>query len=168
MEDPADKLPRDLLRLDDLDGASRIAEDEIWRVEDQGSNPEIWRLRFVRAEIMRLRGHVEEALKYLEARESLYPPEASDAESLIGLPMHRGYCCGLLGRYGRSHLLLAEAEEKAGCAGLLELLCEVHQRQAMILFRQQDYASSDRIFRTTLKLADEVGDGTSEATPFGA
>ncbi len=157
MENSAAKLARDLLRLDNLEGASRIAEDEIGRVDDHGNTLEIWRLRFVRAEIMRLRGHAEEALKYLEARESLYPPEAADAESLIALLMHRGYCCGLLGRYGRSHLLLAEAEQKAGCAGLSGLLCEVYQRQAMIFFRQQNYASSDRIFRTILKLAEEVG-----------
>ncbi len=157
METSADKLARDLLRLDDLDGASRIAEDETGRVKDHGNSAEVWRLRFIRAEIMRLRGHAEEALKYLEARESLYPPDASDAESLIALLMHRGYCSGLLGRYRRSHRLLAEAEEKAGCAGVLELLCEVYQRQAMIFFRQKNYASSDRIFRTILKLADEVG-----------
>jgi len=157
MEDFADKQARDLLRLDELDGASRIVEDELGRVEDQGNNPEIWRLRFVRAEIMRLRGHAEEALKYLEARESLYPPDASDAESLVGLLMHSGYCCGRLGRYQRSDLLLAEAEEKAGRFRLLELLCEVYQRQAMIFFRQQDYSSSDRISRTILKLAEEVG-----------
>jgi tetratricopeptide (TPR) repeat protein len=157
MENSADKLAADLLRIDDLDGASRIVEEELGRVEDNGNIPNIWQLRFVRAEIMRLRGHVEEALKYLEARESLYPPEASDAESLIGLLMHGGYCCGLLGRYQRSHMLLAEAEEKAGRACLLELLCEVYQRQAMILFRQRDYASSDRIFRAILRLGDEVG-----------
>src|SRR5712691_6496787 len=101
MENSSDKLARDLFRLDDLDGASRIVEDELGRVEDQGNSREIWLLRFVRAEIMRLRGHVEEALKYLEARESLYRPETSDAESLIGLLMHIGYCCGLLGRCQR-------------------------------------------------------------------
>ena len=157
MENSAVNLARDLLRLDNLDGASRIPEDELDRVEDQGNSAEVWRLRFVRAEIARLRGSAEEALKYLEDRESLHPPEASDAESLIALLMHRGYCCGLLGRYQRSHLLLAEAEEKAGRAGLLELLCEVYQRQAMIFFRQRNYASSDRIFRTILKVAEEVG-----------
>jgi tetratricopeptide (TPR) repeat protein len=157
MEDFADKLARDLLRLDDLDGASRIAEDELGRVEDRGNNPETWRLRFVRAEIIRLRGHTEEALKYLEARASVYAPEASDAGSVIGLLMHSGYCCGLLGRYQRSHLLLAEAQEKADHACLPELLCEVYQRQAMIFFRQKDYVSSDRIFRAILKLADDVG-----------
>jgi tetratricopeptide (TPR) repeat protein len=157
MENSPDKLASDLLRRDDLEGASRIAEDRLDRIEDQGNNPAIWRLRFVRAEIMRLRGHTEEALKYLESRASVYPPEASDAESLIGLLMHGGYCCGLLGRYQRSHLLLAEAEDKAGRASLLDLLCEVYQRQAMIFFRQQDYSSSDRIFRTILKLADKVG-----------
>ncbi len=124
METSADKLARDLLRLDDLDGASRVAEDEIRRVEDHGGNPEIWRFRFVRADIMRLRGHAEEALKYLEGQGSLYPPEASDAESLIALQMHRGYCCGLLGRYQRSHLLLAQAEEKAGRASLLDSSAE--------------------------------------------
>src|SRR6266446_1755590 len=157
MEDSSDKPARGLLRLDDLDGASRIAEDELGRVKDYGNAAQIWRLRFVRAEIMRLRGHTEEALNYLETRASVYPPEASDAESPIGLMMHSGYCCGLLGRYQRSHLLLAEAEEKAGRASLLELLCEVYQRQAMIFFRQQDYASSDRIFRSILKLSDGVG-----------
>jgi tetratricopeptide (TPR) repeat protein len=53
--------------------------------------------------------------------------------------------------------LLAKAETGARDAGLLELLCEVYQRQAMILFRQKDYASSDRIFRTILDLSEDVG-----------
>jgi tetratricopeptide (TPR) repeat protein len=132
------------------------------------NSAELWRLRFARAEIMRLRGHAEEALKYLQTRESLYPPVPSDAESLIGLLMHRGYCCGLLGRYARSHLLLAESEEKADCASLHEFLCEVYQRQAMIFFRQKDYASSDRIFRTILTLADKVGGGYFRGASFGA
>src|SRR5258708_8465640 len=118
METSADKLARDLLRLDDLDGASRVTEDEIRRVEDHGGNPEIWRFRFVRAEIMRLRGHAEEALKYLEGQGSLYPPEASDAESLIGLLMHTVYCCGLLRKYHHSHLLPPQPDDKPAPATL--------------------------------------------------
>lgn len=156
VQKPVDKHARDLLWLDDLDGASRVAEDEICRLGDRGNTAEIWHLRFIRAEIMRLRGHTQEALQYLESQESMNSPDASDTASGVRLWMHRGYCCGLLGRYELSHRLLAAAEETARDSGLIELLCEVYQRKAMILFRQQDYAASDRIFRTILKLADGI------------
>jgi hypothetical protein len=100
MENSAHKLARDLLRLGELNEASRIAEDEIRRVDDCGNTTEIWQHRFIRTEIMRSCGRTEEALKYLESQGSLNPPEGSDTESCARLEMHRGYCYGLLGRYG--------------------------------------------------------------------
>lgn len=156
MKKSAVEHARDLLWLDDLDGASRVAEDEICRFGDKGNTAEIWQFRFIRSEIIRLRGHTEEALRYLESQESVNLPDTSDIDSLARLWMHRGYCYGLLGRHELSLRLLAAAEETARDSGLFELLCEVHQRQAMILFRQQDYGASDRIFRIILKLSDEM------------
>jgi tetratricopeptide (TPR) repeat protein len=42
-------------------------------------------------------------------------------------------------------------------AGLLELLCEVHQCQAMIFYLQTDYESSDRVFRVILDASEQIG-----------
>jgi hypothetical protein len=42
MDESPVKLARDLLQVDDLDGANRIAEAEIERVADQGNSREMW------------------------------------------------------------------------------------------------------------------------------
>ena len=51
-EQSAHELARGLMRLGDLNGASRIAEAEIQRLGDQNNTAEIWRLRFIRAEVL--------------------------------------------------------------------------------------------------------------------
>jgi hypothetical protein len=61
MDKSPSELARDLLHLDDLDGANRIAEAQIERGGDRGNGGKIWCLRFVRAEVMRLRGEPEKA-----------------------------------------------------------------------------------------------------------
>src|SRR5689334_10118231 len=104
------KRARDLLRLDDLEGANDIAEAGIERVADQGNDSELWRLRFVRAEVMRLRGKPEQALKYLESQPALNHPNDHDIESRCGICMHRGYHLGLMARFEPAHRLLAESE----------------------------------------------------------
>jgi tetratricopeptide (TPR) repeat protein len=152
-EKSRDKLARDLMRLGDLDGASKIVEAEIDRVGDQGNTTALWHFRFVRAQVEEARGHVEEALKYLE---SLPPPEANDIESCAGLKMHRGFYSGLLCRYEVGYRLLGEAEVMAREGSLRELEASIYLSRAFIFFRQKDYVSSDRMFRSALKVGEQV------------
>ena len=42
-------------------------------------------------------------------------------------------------------------------AGLLDLLGNIHLSWAFIFFREKDYVSSDRLFRTALELSGKVG-----------
>jgi tetratricopeptide (TPR) repeat protein len=150
----AHEAARELLRLGDLNGASRIAEAEGRRLGDKGNTTELWRLRFIRAEVMDAHGDSVEALRYLE---SLPLPDASDVELNAALKMYRGSYASFLGRYESSHWLLSEAEIMARDAGLSRLQAEVRLSWAFIFFRQKDYVSSDRLFRAALDLAEKVG-----------
>jgi hypothetical protein len=71
------------------------------------NNNEVWCLRFLRAQVLNVRGQVEEAFSYLE---SFRPPDAADIESIARLKMQRASYSGFLGRYGTSHQLFNEAE----------------------------------------------------------
>jgi tetratricopeptide (TPR) repeat protein len=157
MTELSDNLARDLIRLDDLDGASRVVESGLERCEDQGNTREIWGLRLVRADLIRLRGQIEQAIEYLVCKEAEFPPLSGDVVVRAGLKKLQGYCHGLLGRYASSHGLMQEAELMARGAALLELQCEVHQCQAMIHYLQQDYISSDRVFRLILDASEQIG-----------
>jgi tetratricopeptide (TPR) repeat protein len=148
------KLARDSLRLGDLDKASRIAEAEIQRLEGSVNSNELWRSRFIRAEILVLCGRVGEALRYLE---SLAPPDPCDVESCARLKMHRGYCAGYLCRYEASHQLLGEAEIMARKANLHGLVGDICLSRAFILFRQKDYVSSDLMYRSVLAIVERAG-----------
>lgn len=154
MEEPRDEIARDLMRLGDVDGASKIAETEIQRAGDQGNSIELWRLRFIRAEVLEAHGRADEALKYIE---SLTPPPAQEVESCASLKMHRGFYSGLLGRYELAHRLLGEAEVTAHDGGLPKLQADVYLSWAFIFFRQEDYVSSGRLFRSVLSIAEKVG-----------
>jgi tetratricopeptide (TPR) repeat protein len=142
------------LRVGELDSAWNAAEEGI-RVTHDGTSRKFWEYRFVRAEVLRIRGRFEEALGFLEATGA--PPEQR-ADLLAAWKMHCGYCLGLLGRYERSKQLLQEAEKEANLLGLPELRCQVLLRQAMIAFLQQDYANSDHIHRIVLDECGELGD----------
>jgi tetratricopeptide (TPR) repeat protein len=144
-------LARDLLRLDKLEGAREVAEAEIGIAE----NP--WPYRMILLELQRLQGLREEALQELNHLEQLDPPAQEDIESSIGIKKLRGYYSGLLGRYETSHQWLDEAEALALEANLIETRAEVLLCQAMILFLQQDYVASDRIFRVVLDLSQQIG-----------
>jgi tetratricopeptide (TPR) repeat protein len=157
VEDSNSKVARDRMRLDDLDGARRIVEAGLQGCSDQGASPEIWLLRLVRADLLRLRGTTEAAVAYLSAKETNDPPDSGDVPSLIGLKKTRGYCLGQLGKYAQSTALLREGEQMARVTGLLELKCEVHQCQAMLLYLQQDYAGSDRLYRAILDVSEQIG-----------
>lgn len=157
MEVPRKKLARDLLRLDDLDGARLIAEGEIEAHAGQERPSDLWPYRLILLEVQRLRGRTEHALKELHRLEKLDPPDSQDVESWISIKKLRGYYFGLLGRCEVSHQLLQEAEVMACEADLLELRAEVHLCQAMIFYLQQNYLSSDRIFRLVLGLSQQIG-----------
>jgi tetratricopeptide (TPR) repeat protein len=137
-------------RVGDLDGERRAAEAEIRRLGDSNT-AELWRLRFLRAEMIEARGNIEEALLFLE---SLPPPRLDDTESSAALKMHRGSYAGYLGRYETSYQLLAEAEAVARDAGLRKLQAEVCLSWAFIFFRQKDYESSGRLFQSALDLTE--------------
>jgi len=153
-EKSAFEVARRLMRIGDLDGASRIAEAEIQRLGDKDNTTELWRLRFIRAEVIDAHGDAEEALRYLE---SLPLPDAGDVESSAALRMYRGSYAGFLGRYEPSHRLLGDAAAMARDAGLLKLQGEICLSWAFIFFRQKDYVSSDSLFRAALDLAERVG-----------
>jgi len=135
------RAAHDLLRLGDLDGALRIAENSV----QNATNP--WPFRIVLLEVRRLRGQRDEALRELEHLELVDPPVRGDIESCISIKRLRGYYAGLLGRFRAAHQLLKDAEAIAVDASLIEPLAEVHQCQAMIYFLEQNYAESDRVFR---------------------
>jgi len=146
-----------LMRIDDLDGAARIVENELGACEDRGTSKSVWSLRLIRADLTRLRGFTEQALTYLTSRRSEFPPEEDDLASLAAIDSYSGYYMGLFGRYPSAHLLMSRAEEIARFADLHEIVCEVQQRQAMIFYLQHDYASSDRIFRLILDSSRQIG-----------
>ena len=110
MNESAHQTARDLIRLCDYDGASRIVDEELQRCEDQGNSADIWSLRCSKADLIRLHGQTEEALAYLSAKEDAFPPASNDVPSLIRLKNTRGYCNGMLGKYATSDGLFDEAE----------------------------------------------------------
>lgn len=142
------------MRLADLDGASKIAEAELQRLGNKANTTELWRLRFIRAEVINAHGDAGGALRYLES----WPlPDAGDVESTAALRMYRGSYAGYLGRYETSHRLLGEAAAMARDAGLPKLQADACLSWAFIFFRQKDYVSSDHLFRSALDLAEKAG-----------
>jgi len=138
MEESQSNLAHLNLRLGNLDAADCIVRLGLERFEDKGASSEVWSLRLLWAELIRLRGCAEEALDYLSSMEILFPPEAGDFPSLAGLRMHCGFFLGLLGRFIPAHTSLSEAERIACDSGQLELQCEVHQRSAVLFYFQED------------------------------
>ncbi len=121
---------------------------------DNGNDSDIWGLRLIRVALLRERGHVEEALSYLTEREISCLPAPDDIPSIARIKSNRGYCYGLLGKFDCSHFLMSEAEHLLQDASLMEIRCEVYERQAIIFYFQRDYDSSDRIFRRMLNLSE--------------
>jgi tetratricopeptide (TPR) repeat protein len=154
MEKTQGQLASDLIRLGEHDKAKESAEAEIQRVEDHGNSTKLWRVRFVRAQVLAEHGHVNDALKYLE---SLTLPPVEDVESCAGLKMRRGFYSGLLARYQPAHRLFEEAEVMARDAALFELQGDIYLSRAFIFFRQKDYVSSARLYRSVLDLSEQVG-----------
>ena len=135
-----------------IDEAGQIAEAEIARVSDCGDSTALWRARFIRAEILSMRGNTDAALKYLD---SLVSPVFN--EPLVGFILNRGRYLGFLGKHTEARALLAEAESIASAAQYSELLGEIYLSQGFISYVQKDYESSDREFRLALRISDEVG-----------
>ncbi len=142
------------LRIGELNNAWNAAEEGI-RINQDRSSKEFWEYRFVRAEILRIRGRFEEALGFLEVTGA--PPE-QHAHLLATWKMHCGYCLGFLGRYIRSRQLLQEAESEINVLGGPDLRFEVLLRQAMISFLEGDYTNSDRIYRVALEECKRTDD----------
>jgi tetratricopeptide (TPR) repeat protein len=154
MEESATRQARELLRIGDMESARKVVDCGIEQFEDDVNTSELWRLRFMRAQILSLRGRSEEALQFLE---SLTPPDINDAESTAELKRNRGAYSGYLGRYEVAHRLFEEAEIIARGADLFEILGDIYLSRAFIVFRQKDYAASDSLFRAALELSDKVG-----------
>ena len=139
----------------ELEPAWQAAEDGIARVGDDRSLRAYWTLRFVRSEVLRMRGRVEQAREYLE---SIGPPFAWDIESTASLGMHLGYCSALLGNYKVANALLEESLAQACSANLLSLQVEVRLRQAMSNFLQKDLDSAENTYRSLLEVpAEKIG-----------
>jgi tetratricopeptide (TPR) repeat protein len=132
--------------------AWQAAEDGIAQLGDHRALRDYWIFRFVRAEVLRMRGCVEQARDYLE---SLGSPVAGDVESVASLTMHIGYCSALLGDYKVANFLLGESLAQACRANLLKLQVEVKLRQAMNSFLQKDLDSAENTYRTLLESSVE-------------
>jgi tetratricopeptide (TPR) repeat protein len=143
---------RDLIRLGDIDGAWEAAKFGLAELAGQDNDSEIWRLRFIRAQLLDIRGKTQEALAFLEE----FASGPRDPYCVAALKMHRASYTGYLGRYEISHRLFVEAETLARETDLLELLGETHLSRAFIFFRQKDYSSSDSLFRMALELSKVV------------
>jgi tetratricopeptide (TPR) repeat protein len=131
--------------------AWQAAEDGIAQLGDHRALRDYWIFRFVRAEVLRMRGRVEEARDYLE---SLGSP-VGDVESIASLRMHIGYCSALLGDYKVANSLLEESLAQACRANLPSLQVEVKLRQAMNSFLQKDLDSAENTYRTLLEASVE-------------
>ena len=144
---------RELLRLGDIEAAGEIAEAEISRLADQGDTVELWRARFIRAEILSMKGHTEAALRYLD---SLTAPPSTELS--VAMKLNRGRYRGLLGKHTEAYALLVEAASEAQEAGLSELLGEIYLEQAFVSFLRKQYTASDHEFRLALQVSEEIGE----------
>jgi tetratricopeptide (TPR) repeat protein len=135
----------DLLHTGDLDAAWQAAEEGIQKSGGERALTAYWTFRFVRAEVLRIRGRTQEALSFLQ---SLGSPRQQDIEFRAALAMHRGYCSALLGHYGAADGLLTEADALAASGGCLELQGELTARRAMIAYLQKDYYTSERLYKS--------------------
>jgi tetratricopeptide (TPR) repeat protein len=131
-------------RCGDLDMAWRATEEGIDAVGDNCFASDFWQLRFVRAQILSLRGQIRESLTYLD---SLGSPPAEDVESIIGLAMHRGYLLAMLGHYVLAHATLSKAEALASTSELVELEGEVRVRQAMVACFERDVSRAQELYQ---------------------
>jgi tetratricopeptide (TPR) repeat protein len=135
----------DLVHRGDLDAAWRAAEDGIQKTGSARTLRAYWIFRFVRAEVLRVRGRTQEALSFLN---SLGSPRQQDIEFRAALAMHCGYCSALLGHYGAAAGLLTEADALAASGGCLELQGELTARRAMIAYLQKDYDTSRKLYKS--------------------
>lgn len=136
-----------LVHIGNLGAAWQAADQGIQETGDRRDLRKYWTLRFVRSEVLRLRGQAKEALEYLS---SLGSPLREDIESGTRLTMHLGYCSACLGRYEAAHALLNEAQASAQSAELPELQAEITLRQGMLAYLLRDFNSSERLYRSVV------------------
>jgi tetratricopeptide (TPR) repeat protein len=142
----------DLVHTGDLDGAWRAAEEGIQKTGTERALGAYWTFRFVRAEVLRIRGRPQEALCFLN---SVGSPRQQDIEFRAALAMHRGYCSALLGHYRAAEDLLTEADALAASGGCSELQGELTARRAMIAYLQKDYYTSERLYKSVFDVFGE-------------
>ena len=140
------------LQRGELALAWQVTDDHIAQLGDDRELKAYWTFRFVRAEILRMRGQIEQARRYLE---SIGLPSARDIDSTSALGMHLGYCSALLGNYKLANTLFTEALELADSANLLDLQVEIKLRRAMSSFLQKDLDSAENIYRDLLEIPSE-------------
>lgn len=141
-----------LLRNGYIDSAWKASEKGIQAVGTDRSQREFWAFNFIRAQILSVRGHTHEALRYLD---SLGIPYPQDNESVIALDMHRGYMLAMLGRYESSRSLLSRAENLASSSDLPELQGEIRVRQAMVAYLEHDFATAQKLYQSMVDLQEE-------------
>lgn len=146
-------LIRERLGLGDLGEAGRLAELCLQRAGKDENSKEIWSLRLMKGSLLSQYGRNEEALEYLASQEFRVAP---DKECEISLARHKGYFLGLLGRYNSAYAILGQAERMAEDAALPGLLCQIHQSRALLLYFQEDYSSSESLFRKILQISQEI------------
>ena len=143
------------LRLGEFERALEAADRGIACGKHLVDGQEYWGYRFVRAEVLRMRGQIEEAAAYLY---SLGLPNESDVPSRASWNMHLGYCLGLLGRYSESSQLLEQAGYTAWEADLPELRCAILLRKGMIHYVRNEYGPSDKTYRCALDICERLDD----------
>jgi len=137
----------------ELEAAWQDTNDGISRVGENRGARTFWELRFIRSEVLRLRGQIQQAREYLE---SLGMPLAGDIESSATLSMHLGYCSALLGNYKSAAALLDESLEQATKANLLRLQFEIKLRRAMCSFLRNDLDFAETTYRELLEVPLET------------
>ena len=144
-DDSAASIAVALVQLGDLDGAWKAVECGIEKSGTDRRQRAFWHFRFLRSEVLRLRGLHGEALDYLD---SLGSPANDDLVSQTEMCMHRGYNAAILGRYDFADKLLKCAKTLADSAALLELQGEIKVRQAMVAYFRKDYRTSESLYRS--------------------
>lgn len=142
-------------RIGNLEGALRIADAEIERIGEHSNSTDVWRFRFLRAGVLEDQGRFEEALCWLESQPA---PALDDGQSRAPLLMHRGICCAYLSRHKISHRLLSEAETAARNSGLPRLIGDIRLFRAFIFYRERNYVSSSKLYRSVLDLPEAEND----------
>lgn len=137
------------LQRGEFDAAWKAAEEGILLSGEDRCTRAFWHFRLVRAQVLTIRGRVEEALRYIE---SLGSPCDHDPISKASLSMYRGYWLAMLGNYKSAHAFLEEAAALASSSGLFELQGEVQVRQAMVAYLEKKFDLSRTFYQSVVEV----------------